>query len=274
VKIRKRSHSSAAGSSRPAALFLLYQICSRARKGIRASTGRRREEKWFELYQHHQIVQRCLLQPPSQHTLQSPNREPSSTGVRSRRNFVSIRMLSPATPAVNTWMPLCVWNSPGKTKLVRGSNVESRFAPAQSQHIFTAVRSRLDFAGIQEQSCVVAKPKKKSRNSRLAAFPQNAPRVLVYDALATLNRDFEQGLADLERLQGLRLFPLRWQRNVLKAWRAALEETRASVNFEGGRNPPPNGGTRLGQFRPHPPAIRETIRTPTDRLIPTKSSGW
>jgi hypothetical protein len=127
---------------------------------------------------------------------------------------------------------VCGIASPGKTKLVRGSNVESRFAPAQSQHIFTAVRSRLDFAGIQEQSCVVAKPQKKSRNSRLAAFPQNVPKVLVYDALATLNRDFEQVLADLERLQGLRLFPLRWQRNVLKAWRAALEETRASVNFE------------------------------------------
>jgi hypothetical protein len=79
----------------------------------------------------------------------------------------------------------------------------------------------------------VAKPRRQNtRNSRLAAFPQNVPKALVYDALATLNQDFEQVLADLERLQGLRLFPRRWHHRVLKAWRAALEETRASVNFE------------------------------------------
>jgi hypothetical protein len=116
---------------------------------------------------------------------------------------------------------------------VRGYNVESHIAPAQSENIFFAACSRLDFARIQKQSCVVAKTKRqKFRDSRLAAFPQNVPKVLVYDALATLNRDFEQVLADLERLQGLRLFPLRWQRKVLKVWRATLEETRASVNFE------------------------------------------
>jgi hypothetical protein len=113
---------------------------------------------------------------------------------------------------------------------VRGFNVESHIAPAQSENIFVAVRSRLDFARVQKQSCVVAKTKRQ--NSRLAAFSQNVPKVHVYDALATLNRDFEQVLADLERLERLRLFPLRWQRKVLKVWRATLEETRASVNFE------------------------------------------
>ena len=116
---------------------------------------------------------------------------------------------------------------------MRGSNVECRFAPAHSENLFVVVQSRLDFARVQKQSCVVAKPKtENSRNSRIAAFPQHVPKVLVYDALATLNRDFEQVLADLERLQGLRLFPLRWQRKILKVWRATLEETRSSVNFE------------------------------------------
>jgi hypothetical protein len=41
------------------------------------------------------------------------------------------------------------------------------------------------------------------------AFPKNRPKALVYDALATLNRDFEQVLDDLERLDALRLFPRR-----------------------------------------------------------------
>src|SRR6266496_1695628 len=36
---------------------------------------------------------RCRLQPPSQHTRQSPNREPSVTGVLSLRYFVSSRMV-------------------------------------------------------------------------------------------------------------------------------------------------------------------------------------
>jgi hypothetical protein len=57
-------------------------------------------------------------------------------------------------------------------------------------------------------------------------------KTLIYDALAALNRDFEQVLGDLQRLEALRLFPRRWQRKVLKAWRANLEETRAWANFE------------------------------------------
>ena len=37
----------------------------------------------------------CLLHPPNQHTSQSSNREPSSTSMRSRRNFVSICIFVP-----------------------------------------------------------------------------------------------------------------------------------------------------------------------------------
>ena len=75
----------------------------------------------------------------------------------------------------------------------------------------------------------------KRQNSKKAAqvgSPTDVPKVLVYEALATLNRDFEQVLGDLERLGELRLFPQRWQREFLKTWRATLEETRAWANFE------------------------------------------
>ena len=65
-----------------------------------------------------------------------------------------------------------------------------------------------------------------------AALSENPPKALVYDALATLNRDFEQVLDDLQRLEALRLFPRRWQRKFLKQWRATLAETRAWVSFE------------------------------------------
>jgi hypothetical protein len=58
--------------------------------------------------------------------------------------------------------------------------------------------------------------KQKSKRSPHPAFPQNAPRILIYDALATLNRSFEQVLSDFHRLEGLRLFPHRWQRKFLQ----------------------------------------------------------
>src|ERR1700733_5793500 len=74
--------------------------------------------------------------------------------------------------------------------------------------------------------------KRNSKDSMHAAFPENPPTPPVYEALATLNRDFEQGLDDLQRLEALRLFPRRWQRKFLKQWRATLEETRAWVSFE------------------------------------------
>jgi hypothetical protein len=64
------------------------------------------------------------------------------------------------------------------------------------------------------------------------AFAKTVPKFLVYDALAALNRDFEQVLRDLERLDELRLFRHRWQRDALKLWRATLEETQAWVSFE------------------------------------------
>jgi hypothetical protein len=79
----------------------------------------------------------------------------------------------------------------------------------------------------------VAKSKRQnSKYSEHAAFPENPPKGLVYDALATLNRDFEQLLDDLRRFEALRVFPRRWQRKSLKLWRATLQETRAWANFE------------------------------------------
>jgi hypothetical protein len=79
----------------------------------------------------------------------------------------------------------------------------------------------------------VAKPRTKNSDTPPhSAFPKNAPKAEAYEALATLNRDFEQVLGDLDRLEAQRLFPHRWQRKVLKAWRATLEETRAWANFE------------------------------------------
>jgi hypothetical protein len=79
----------------------------------------------------------------------------------------------------------------------------------------------------------VAKSKKRSsKKSMRAAFPENPPKTLVYDALATWNRDYEQVLEDLQRLEALHLFPRRWQSKFLKEWRAALGEIRAWVSFE------------------------------------------
>jgi len=77
----------------------------------------------------------------------------------------------------------------------------------------------------------VAKPS-NAKNPPHAAFPRNAPKAKAYEALAALNRDIEQVLGDLDRLEAQRLFPRRWQRKFLKAWRATLEETRAWANFE------------------------------------------
>jgi hypothetical protein len=79
---------------------------------------------------------------------------------------------------------------------------------------------------------VVNSKQQNSKNAPQRGSPKNAPKVQIYDALATLNRDFEQMLRDLERLEELRVFPHRWQRKFLKTWRATLEETRAWANFE------------------------------------------
>jgi hypothetical protein len=83
------------------------------------------------------------------------------------------------------------------------------------------------------RSCGVATSKRQNaKNSVRTVFPQNSRKTLIYDALATLNRDFEQVLSDLQRLEAMRLFPRRWQRKFLRTWRATLEETRAWANFE------------------------------------------
>ena len=89
---------------------------------------------------------------------------------------------------------------------------------------------------------------------------QTAPKVLVYDALATLNRDFEQVVADLERLQGLPIFPRRWQLQFLKVWRATLEETPSLGQFRGGRSPPSKGGTGMGSFA----RLRQRLQKPSE----------
>ena len=74
--------------------------------------------------------------------------------------------------------------------------------------------------------------RQNSKDAPQRGSPKNAPKAQIYDALAALNRDFEQVLWDLERLEELRLFPHRWQRKFLRTWRATLEETRAWANFE------------------------------------------
>jgi CheY-like chemotaxis protein len=63
------------------------------------------------LHQHHKKCSRNLAHPPSQRTRHSPNREPNSTGVRSRRNFVSICMfVFRPLPVVNTFIALGMGN--------------------------------------------------------------------------------------------------------------------------------------------------------------------
>jgi len=81
--------------------------------------------------------------------------------------------------------------------------------------------------------CVVDTPKRPhTKNSHRLGFPKNAPRVMVYEALAGINGNFEQVLKDLEQLGRFDLFPARWQRNVFKVCRATLEEARAWANFD------------------------------------------
>jgi hypothetical protein len=79
----------------------------------------------------------------------------------------------------------------------------------------------------------VDKPKRPhTRNSLRQGFPKKTPKVLVYEAVAGFNRNFQLVLKDLERLATFDLFPAPWQRRVFKLCRAALEEARAWANFE------------------------------------------
>lgn len=120
---------------------------------------------------------------------------------------------------------------------------------------------------------MVNSKRQNSKNSAQRGFPKNAPKVLVYEALATLNRGFEQVLGDLKRLEELRLFPHRWQRKFLKTWRATLEETRAWTNFEvveilhqrEEREWVGFGRSRQRSEKPPEPS--------SEVLVPTKSSG-
>src|ERR1700689_2242140 len=95
--------------------------------------------------------------------------------------------------------------------------------------------SRRGLDCVQDQSghVVVVKSKKpNTKGSSNRTGSKNAPKMLVYEALATLNRDFEQTLRDLHQLEELSIFPHRWQRKFVKTWRATLEETRAWASFE------------------------------------------
>jgi hypothetical protein len=118
----------------------------------------------------------------------------------------------------------------------------------------------------------VAKSKKRNPTMR-AAFPENPTKAPVYDAVATWNRDFEQLLEDLQRLEALRLFPLRWQRQFLKEWRATLEETRAWVSFEVVEvlhQTEEREWTRLGRRRPR---LEERSASSSDVSVPPKSGS-
>jgi len=56
-----------------------------------------------------------------------------------------------------------------------------------------------------------------------------AGRLLVYESLYALNRDFEQVLADFARLQELGVFQ---QRDLGNVFRIIVQETRAWANME------------------------------------------
>ena len=93
----------------------------------------------------------------------------------------------------------------------------------------------------------------------------------MYDAIATLNRDFEHVLSDLERLEGLRLFPRRWQREFLKVWRATLEETRAWVNFEVLEILHQKEESEWARFGRNRQRLHKPSEPPDDTLVPAQS---
>ena len=130
------------------------------------------------------------------------------------------------------------------------------------------------YSGRNESGHVgVVNSKRQNKNSQQGSFSKNAPKVLAYETLATLNRDFEQVLGDLERLEELRLFPHRWQRRFLKTWRATLEETRAWANFEVVEilhEREEREWVGFGRIRQR---SEKPTGAPTDMLVPTKPSG-
>jgi len=120
-----------------------------------------------------------------------------------------------------------------------------------------------------KRSCVVAKTKRQKSRDSTHVFPKKLPKALFYDALAALHRDFEQVLRDLERLEELRLFRHRWQREFLKVWRATLEETRAWVSFEVLEILHPKEErewTRFGR-------MRQQVGEPSESAVPVPTKG-
>ena len=71
----------------------------------------------------------------------------------------------------------------------------------------------------------------RSRKGTLAIKPKSG-KLFIYEALFTLNQEFEQILETLERLEQLREFRPRLQRKFLRTCRVTVEETRAGANFE------------------------------------------
>jgi hypothetical protein len=133
---------------------------------------------------------------------------------------------------------------------------------------------RLDFARANTSSCGVAKSKKRnSNNAARTALPEDPPRAYVYDALATLNRDFERVLEDLQRLEALYIFPRRWQRQFLKVWRATLGEVRAWVSFDVVETLHQTEEREWTSFGRRRRRLEKLSASSDDTLMPIESSG-
>jgi hypothetical protein len=120
---------------------------------------------------------------------------------------------------------------------------------------------------------VVNSKRYNSKNSPPVVIPKNVPKRLVNEALATLNRDFEQVLCDLERLKELRVFPHRWQPKFPKTWRATLEEIRAWTNFEVVEMLHQREDQEWISFGRIRQRSEKSSEPSTDMLVPAKSSG-
>ena len=96
-------------------------------------------------------------------------------------------------------------------------------------------------------------------------------RAQVYHALAALNRDIEKVLCDLDRIEELRLFRHRWQREFLNVWRATVEETRAWASFEVVETLHQREEREWTSFGRARERFEQPSAAPSDALIPTKS---
>jgi hypothetical protein len=80
---------------------------------------------------------------------------------------------------------------PGRQREVAPNNWAVDLAPRKSGHV------------------VLEHPVRNHRNDSIPArIAKDPPKPLVYEALATLNRHFEQALWDLEQLRALVCFPI------------------------------------------------------------------